>query len=294
MADPTADVTDGIGADRAGSDDERWHLNDQMEFLHRSIADAEAEHEAGDLSDEDYALLVARDRRKLVEVEHELGQLAPVAAVARVATSAVDADAPAAPAPASAKEPKMARWRLVGILASCALIIIGVVILVDHALSPRATGQATSGSVTQTQQQLIEEQLAQASTLNNEGQVSQALSLYGKVLAEDPTDPDALANSGWLQWNQGASDHSTSLEYLGRESEEAAIRESPRFYGGHLFLGLIELYQDNKPKVAVVQFDEFLADDPPAAQVKLAASKLKAAYKAAGLAVPAALNSPSG
>ena len=56
--------------------DERWHLADEREFLRRSLDDAAREHEAGDLSDEDHAVLVARDSARLAEVEVELAALA--------------------------------------------------------------------------------------------------------------------------------------------------------------------------------------------------------------------------
>ena len=68
-------VSDVGGGARAG--DDRWYLNDQRDFLLRSIADAHSEHDAGDLSDADFSLLVARDRRRLADVELALGELAP-------------------------------------------------------------------------------------------------------------------------------------------------------------------------------------------------------------------------
>ena len=66
--------------DRDDSEDERWHLRDERDFLQRSLADAEREHDAGDLSDEDHAVLVARDSARLTEVEAELAALGPTAA----------------------------------------------------------------------------------------------------------------------------------------------------------------------------------------------------------------------
>jgi tetratricopeptide (TPR) repeat protein len=286
-------VSDVGGGARAG--EERWVLNDQRDFLLRSIADAHSEHHAGDLSDADFSLLVARDRRRLAEVELALGELAPPPPSppppppSPPPPSAPTVTAPGGPTPPLADAPKMSRWRLIGILSCCALIVIGVLILVDHALSFRLPGQAISGGITQTRAQLIEQQLAQAATLYSGGQTAQALTLYEKVLSEDPTDPTALAQSGWLEWNAGASDRQRSLETLGRRVEGQAIRVAPNFYGGHLYLGLILLYQDNNPKGAVVQFNKFLADAPPLAQVQAAASKIKDAYSAAGLPIPAAL-----
>jgi tetratricopeptide (TPR) repeat protein len=282
-------VSDVGGGARAG--EERWVLNDQRDFLLRSIADAHSEHHAGDLSDADFSLLVARDRRRLAEVELALGELAPPPPSPPPPSAPTDT-APGGPTPPLADAPKMSRWRLIGILSCCALIVIGVLILVDHALSPRLPGQAISGGITQTRAQLIEQQLAQAATLYSGGQTAQALTLYEKVLSEDPTDPTALAQSGWLEWNAGASDRQRSLETLGRRVEEQAIRVAPNFYGGHLYLGLILLYQDNNPKGAVVQFNKFLADAPPLAQVQAAAPKIKNAYMAAGLPIPAALTAP--
>jgi tetratricopeptide (TPR) repeat protein len=277
-------VSDVGGGGRAA--DDRWYLNDQRDFLLRSIADAHSEHDAGDLSDADFSLLVARDRRRLADVELALGELAPLPP-----PPPADA-APGGPTPPVADAPRTSRWRLLGILASCALIVIGVLILVDHSISSRLPGQAVSGGITQTRAQLIEQQLAQAATLYSGGQTAQALTLYEKVLSEDPTDPTALAQSGWLEWNAGASDKQRSLETLGRKVEEETIRVAPNFYGGHLYLGLILLYQDNNPKAAVVQFDKFLADAPPLAQVSAAAPKIKDAYTAAGLPIPAALTAP--
>jgi tetratricopeptide (TPR) repeat protein len=285
-------VSDVGGGARAG--DDRWYLNDQRDFLLRSIADAHSEHDAGDLSDADFSLLVARDRRRLADVELALGELAPVPrppSPTPPPSRPADA-APGGATPPVADAPRTLRWRLVGILASCALIVIGVLILVDHSISSRLPGQAVSGGITQTRAQLIEQQLAQAATLYSGGQTAQALTLYEKVLSEDPTDPTALAQSGWLEWNAGASDKQRSLETLGRRVEEETIRVAPNFYGGHLYLGLILLYQDNNPKAAVVQFNKFLADAPPLAQVSAAAPKIKDAYTAAGLPIPAALTAP--
>jgi tetratricopeptide (TPR) repeat protein len=279
-------VSDVGGGARAG--DDRWYLNDQRDFLLRSIADAHSEHDAGDLSDADFSLLVARDRRRLADVELALGELAPPPPPPPRPADA----APGGPTPPLADAARTSRWRLVGLLASCALIVTGVLILVDHAMSPRLPGQAVSGGITQTRAQLIEQQLAQAATLYSGGQTAQALTLYEKVLSEDPTDPTALAQSGWLEWNAGASDKQRSLETLGRRVEEETIRVAPNFYGGHLYLGLIQLYQDNNPKAAVAQFNQFLADAPPLAQVSAAAPKIRDAYTAAGLPIPAALTAP--
>ena len=56
---------------------ERWRLDDEREFLVRSLEDAEREHAAGDLSDDDYDALTRRDRARLAGVEESLALLLP-------------------------------------------------------------------------------------------------------------------------------------------------------------------------------------------------------------------------
>ncbi len=153
-------------------------------------------------------------------------------------------------------------------------------ILVDHAVSPRLPGQSSSGSITLPKAQLIEQQLEQAGSLANGGEPVQALKLYQRVLSEDPNDPNALSAAGWLEWNYGTAGHNPTLQQVGRRNEEKAIKVAPTLYAGHFFLGLILYNQDDNAKAAVVQFNSFLADHPPAAEVtsvaKLAAGRLPA------------------
>ena len=72
-----------------------------------------------------------------------------------------------------------------------------------HFVQARQPGQASSGSVTVSQAQLIEQQLQQATTLNQQGSTKAALVLYDKVLAEDPSNPAALAYAGFLPVERG-------------------------------------------------------------------------------------------
>jgi tetratricopeptide (TPR) repeat protein len=269
--------------DHGGGDDareERWYLSDERDFLERSLEDADREHAAGDLSDEDHAVLTERDRQRLATVVRALEAMGPESEAARPTKRADSL--------------RSADWRRVGIIAACFMIIAGVVILVDHALSPRLPGQVTSGGITLSKEQLIEQQLNQATALDNGGQVVSALKLYNDVLAEDPDDPDALAASGWVDWNYGTEGDSPTLLVRGRQDEEKAISVAPDFYQGHMFLGLILLYQDHNAKAAVIQFNQFLADQPPASVVKSVASLVRVAYTDEGVPVPPSLAAAAG
>ncbi len=162
-------------------------------------------------------------------------------------------------------------------------------ILVDHAVSPSLPGQPVSGSITESKVQLIEQQLTEADILNNNGEAVQALQLYDKVLSEDPSDPNALAASGWLEWNYGTEAKIDAIRKVGRQEEEKAISLAPSYYAGHLFLGLIILNQDHDPTGAIAEFTKFLADDPPDAQVVSVASLVAVGYKQANVPLPPAL-----
>ncbi len=276
-------TVDGSVERRDGSPrDERWYLSDERDLLRRSLVDADREHEAGDLSDEDHALLVARDSARLAEVEADLAGLDPEPTVPE----------PAQAAPGAERRSPSA-WRVLGIVAACLLIATGAVILVVHAVQVRQPGQASSGSVTLSQAQLIEQQLQQALGLNNQGQTKAALVLYDKVLSEDPSNPAALAYAGYLQWNVGSAAHVAALVRIGRAEIETAVKDSPTYYEGHLFDGLVLENQDHNEKAAVAQFNDFLADDPPAAEVPQVAALVVGAYQAVGEPVPAAFSSAS-
>jgi tetratricopeptide (TPR) repeat protein len=275
---------------RSPIDHERWYLNDQREFLLRSIEDAEREHDAGDLARDDFDVLMTRDRTRLAEVEAELEALGP-----DQTTAATAAAAAAAAASASAVEPeaptrrRLGTWRRVGVVVSCLLILTGAVILVDHALNPAVPGQASSGSITESKAQQIEFQLDEAVTLNNDGEAVPALQLYDKVLSEDPDDPQALAASGWLEWNAGNADRKPLLIDAGRKAETKAIRLAPSFYAGHLYLGLIMFNQDHNAGGAVEQFTKFLSDSLPTGELPSVAGLIAPAYKQANVPLPAKL-----
>ena len=265
----------------ADPSDARWRLEDERAFLQRSVDDADRELQAGDLSAEDHAVLVVRDATRLAEVDAELAALEPATAL----------EEPKPAAPEGAGRRPLPGWRRAGIAVSCLMIALGAVILVVHFVQARQPGQAPSGSVTVSQAQLIEQQLQQALVLNNRGQTRQALVLYDKVLSEDPSNPAALAYAGWLQWNVGTSAHVSSLQRIGRAEIERAVHLAPSYGQGHLFDGLVLENQDHDHAAAVAQFNDFLADGPPAAELSQVAALVAPAYQGVGQPLPSAFSS---
>jgi hypothetical protein len=264
--------------------DERWYLSDEREFLQRSLTDADRERDAGDLSADDHALLVARDRGRLAEVEAELAVLdaAPVASKGGHSGRADRSEPEHAPMPL---------WRRLGIIGSCLLIAAGLVILVVHFVQARQPGQASSGSVSVPQAQLIEQELQQADSLNQQGSSKAALVLYDTVLSVDPTNPHALAYAGFLQWNVGSTASVPALMKVGRSEVETAIKSNPSYGQAHLFYGLILENQDHNNSAAVAQFAQFLNDAPPESELVQTAPLVAGAYKAAGVPLPTQFSS---
>jgi hypothetical protein len=285
----TADPSTTVGPRDHSSRDERWYLADEVDFLRRSLEDARREHDAGDLSDEDYDLLVARDSSRLAEVEAELADLGPEPSEDEPPTKAAADDATDT---ADAVLPPMAMWRRVGIVVSCLFIVTGIVILVAHFVQGRQPGQASSGRISVSQAQQIEQQLQQADALDGAGGAKNeqaALVIFNDVLAEDPSNPAALASAGWLMWNLGTASHVAAYTEDGRAEVTRSISVSPTYYQAHLYLGLILANQDHNNAAAVVQFDQFLADDPPTGELPVVAPELQPSYVAVGKPVPAAL-----
>jgi len=282
------------------SPDERWHRQDEQDFLRRSLDDATAEHDAGDLSDADFELLVRRDNIRLAALEAEL-------------TGDAGAEPPAGgPSSAAAREPgrqtaveptvlgprppdvleRIERRRRrsyiiggVGVLA----ILLGALVLVVDGLAPRLPGQTPTGGVTLNRAQQVSRQLAQAATLVQQNRLVEALALYRQVVSEDPTQPEALAERGWLEWEGGSEGHAPGIAASGEASVRQAVAVAPSFYAGHLYLGTIELVGHHDATAAVAQYRLFLADHPPAQWVKTGASFIRQAFSEAKQPVPASV-----
>ncbi len=278
---PTAGTTTG----RAATADDRWHLDDRRDFLRRSLADADREHDAGDLSDDDYAVLRRRDERLLADVDASLAALGgdDVGGGEGVSVDGVgggdDGGVPA-PRPAMSRsprpglvplvldddddEPRLRRRRRTWLaIVGTAAIVAGVVLLVVHLTSPRLPGETATGSITLSHSQQIEEQLAEATTLVQKNKLVTALGVYKQVLSETPHQPQALAEWGWLDWQAAAAAGNLTLAAEGRSAVNESVEVDPSLYAGHLYLGTILLAQ-KQPSAAVAQYRDFLADHPPA------------------------------
>ncbi len=93
------------------------------------------------------------------------------------------------------------RWLLVvGLLIVVAAVAVTLVVTQT---GTRLPGQTETGSVSLSGAAQLRRTLAQAEALESSGDSAQALRLYAQVLGQDPTQPEALAESGWLEFEAG-------------------------------------------------------------------------------------------
>jgi tetratricopeptide (TPR) repeat protein len=163
-----------------------------------------------------------------------------------------------------------------------AALIVAVVMFA----SARQPGQSITGTVAQSQQQQIDESLAQAATYEDSGQLDQAAGLYQSVLTQHPDNEVALAQLGWLEFETGQQSRNASLVKAGESKLDRAVQLDPGDYAVRLYLGTVLLQQDGNAAGAVGEYRQFLADSPPAALLEQAAPEVRQAYQEAGLPVP--------
>lgn len=272
------------GAFEPAVTDTAWRLNDQRQFLRHSLEDARREHEAGDLTDADYEALRQRDEALLAAVESSLAEL----------EAAQDAVGPAASGGAVAEAPSgvgVARrlWKLRHrrwfAVAGVVLVAAGAFLLVHALTAPRLPGETATGTIDLNTAQKIQRQLAQARTLVRGGDVTEALALYGTVLAEDPKQPVALAEWGWLDWQAASKVKEQNVAAEGASALEEAVRLDPKLFAAQYYLGTV-LVEEGAAKKAVPHFSRFLADRPTATWLRQAAPEIRTAYDDAHRPVP--------
>jgi len=286
----------GDGDDPVAVDLDPGLVEERRAFIARSLADADAEFLAGDLSDRDYLMLRRRDMRRLAALDAAAPTTAAGSAAGVAASSAPSGAAVAVaerPEPASApEEPPVApprtrsrrSWWFLGGAVACFAGALGLAVVLFS--SSRLPGQTATGSIALNSAQQTERTLDQAATLENEGQVGEAAQLYQSVLTAHPKNVVALAQMGWLEYQTGTQGASASLLADARSLLERAVALGPGDYAAHLYLGTVLLDEDGNAAGAVDQYRDFLADDPPRTVVAEAAAELRVAYGRAGVALP--------
>jgi tetratricopeptide (TPR) repeat protein len=237
---------------------EQETLEDQREFLLRSLDDLEAERTAGNIDDASYERLRG-------------DYIARAAAVVRALRDGVDAR-PEVAHPSGAR-----RFVVVGGLVAFA-VVAGL--LLASALGARLPGQTatgnSSGAVSTRQRRADLEravtdhpddpaaELALARSLTGERDFVAALRHFDAASRLDPKDPESRAYGGWIVYLAGLTDQ--ALPRI-----NAAIAVDEQYPDAHFFKGIVLLRGKNDGAAAVPELQRYLAlapDSPQADQVR--------------------------
>jgi tetratricopeptide (TPR) repeat protein len=227
-------------------------IEDERDFLLDSLRDLEAEHDAGEIADEDFARL--RDEYT-VRAAHALRAAgAPDALRAAGAPDALRAAR-------AAGEPEPPRRRSPRALALITLGVVAVAatagVLVAQSSGERVAGRPITGVAPPT---VPPDDLTRARQLFSERRYLDALKLYDKVLAGQPNNVEALAYRGWLLF-QASPEQFTDRAL---DSLDRAVLVEPSFPDAHFFRGWVLHHGKGDPAAAVPEYRAFIATDPPA------------------------------
>lgn len=258
-------------------------LEQDREFLIRSLRDLDAEHEAGDMDESDYQQLSA-------------DYIARTAAVLRALERATPPRP--APRPRATGSPRESgvlerallsrrRWRR----AAVATIVVGFGALATWAVAQssgtRQPGQTASGngqaSSTAPSADGLDPRLAQAATLVNQGKVADALRMYDDILVDEPDQPVALANDGWLLAQAGMAGSRADLVDAGLAKIVKAEYATSSYPAAHFFRGFLLLRAKHDPSGAVTELRAYLGSaDPSGSEIPQVEELLQEAIMAVG------------
>jgi tetratricopeptide (TPR) repeat protein len=222
-------------------------LEDQRDFLLRSLEDLEREHDAGDVDDVDYQTLkddyTARAAKVLRAIE---GGPTPTSSPAR---------------------PRRSR-RTIGIVTGVVVFAVLAGVLLAQSAGRRQEGESATGDIRQS----ITQRLNSAGQLGSQAKYDQAIKVYDDVLAEDPDNAEAAAYKGWMMTLGG--DAEAGLSQL-----LTAATAHPEYPDGHAFLAVV-FFQNGLIDESSRELDRLDALDPPA-EVRQLTGQLRTAIDAA-------------
>lgn len=216
-------------------------LEEERDFLLRSLDDLERERAAGDLDDDDYSTLKDDYTARAAEALRALERGRP-------------------PPPAGPARGGRGRARKALTVLVVAAVAVSAGLAVAAASGTRLPGDTITGDIRQTTPALLQ----QAATLAQEGDFTEALQIYDEVLADDPANVEALSERGLLLVSLAEATERPSLADQGRASIEQALAVDPGEPRALFYLGLaLRLQGDDE--AAANAFSNALAADPPPA-----------------------------
>lgn len=206
-------------------------LEEERDFLLRSLDDLEREHDAGDVDDTDYA-------------ELKDDYTARAAAVLR----AIDDRRELAASAAGGRS-----WgRTAGILGIVAVLALGVGWFVFRDAGTRAPGQGLSGDARQDSANLVlqaqqftgqaQQALQNGDTTAALDNFEQAIKTYGKALEISPTNVEALTYRGWVLHTIALNSEASAAAQLDDQARvwlDQAISTDPGYPDARVFRAIL-------------------------------------------------------
>jgi tetratricopeptide (TPR) repeat protein len=205
-------------------------LEEQRDFLLRSLEDLEREHDAGDVDQHDYATLkddyTARAARTIRAIESHRARL-------------------------GAGRPRRSWPRLVGTVAGVVALAVLAGVVVAQFAGRREAGDALTGDIRESTRTQLDSAVARAA----QGDYDGAIEIYDRVLAGQPGNVEALAFKGWFQFLAG--DQAGGIVTLIEAAET-----DPDYPPTHAFLA-VAFARLGRPETALAELDRLDALDPP-------------------------------
>ncbi len=235
------------------SAERRWQLEDGISSLRRSIADAELEHAAGELESDELDRIVRRDSAKLIDLEAELVLLEPERE-------------PEPQQLAVVAEGRRVWKRNLGIV----LIVAAVVVALLAFTGIRLPGSTGTGGAVVNRVQRVADLTAQGEAAAASGDTGGALALFTKVLALEPTNAEALAESGWLTYQSGVVGKLPAVKNAGAQLVYRSITLDPGAPAGHLYAAIIKSNDGASRSTVLAELTAFAAGHPQQWLISLA------------------------
>lgn len=246
----------------AGDERTAAALAAERDFLLCSLADLDAEHAAGELSDDRYRQLHDRYTVQAATVLRALERL-----------ERLEREAPATPGP----EPRRRARRRVAAGVLMAAVLAGGGALLVTAAGDRQPGQTITGNaqlatadleaLARTARQRPDDadvQLAYGSALLEARRFVDALRAFDTAARLDPTNPVPKAYGGWIVFVAGLTDE--ALTRL-----DAAVSTDPSYPDARFFRGMVLLQGRRDEAAALADLREYMRlapDGPERAQVQ--------------------------
>jgi tetratricopeptide (TPR) repeat protein len=271
---------------------DRERLADESQHLRASLADLDRELEAGNLDSPDYAALRSRYLDRSEAIDNEVRLLEEAAGRLGEAASATGPGFGVVGAPASqgAKAFLAARHNRLVLGWSAAGCFVAAALLVGLALAGVVPFARSSSPQSLSRANQVRIELAEAGVLAANKQLLQAVAVYDKVLRLDPTQPQALADGGWLVRLAGLADKSRRVVTAGDAEIAAAVKVAPGYALARAYDGVALLEDRHRAAAAVLEFRAMLVDEPSASLVSSVRPEAIRAFDEAGAVLPAALS----